>query len=187
MAEDNARLLAIYRKPFQGSGKPLFRERAEGILRYVQSKFADLKEGGFYGSQDADEEYYKLGLDERKRRSAPSIDKTFYTNYNVLFVSSYLLAGAVLNDTEYTKFGLKTLERVIATIDSRGALPHYFGADVSALKGLLVDHALALHALADAYEYTGDWDHIETAKKLLRSEEHTSELQSPMYLVCRLL
>src|SRR5439155_21913971 len=84
-----------------------------------------------------------------------------------LFVSSYLLAGAVLNNPEYTKFGLKTLERVIATIDNRGALPHHFGADVSALTGLLVDHGLTLHALADAYEYTGDWDHIEKAKKLL--------------------
>ena len=28
---------------------------------------------------------------------------------------------------------------------------------------------------------------IEHAKCLIRSEEHTSELQSPMYLVCRLL
>ena len=167
MAEDNARLLATYLKAFQVTGNAAFRERAEGILRYVQSKFADLKEGGFYGSQDADEKYYKLGLDERKKRLAPSIDKTFYTNYNVLFVSSYLLAGAVLNNPEYTKLGLKTLERVIATIDNRGALPHHFGAEVSALKGLLVDHALTLHALADAYEYTGNWDHIETAKKLL--------------------
>src|SRR5205807_5263175 len=99
--------------------------------------------------------------------SAPKIRRTCYPNYNVRISSSYLVAGAVLNDNYYTKFGLKTLERVIATIDNRGALPHYFGADVSALKGLLVDHALTLHALADAYEYTGDWDHIEKAKKLL--------------------
>src|SRR5438093_13163326 len=112
-----------------------------------------MKEGGFDRSQDADEEYYKLGLDERKRRSAPSIDKTFYTNYNVLFVSSYLLAGAVLNNTEYTKFGLKTLERVMATIDNRGALPHYFGADVSAMTGLFVYHALTLHSLADSLDF----------------------------------
>ena len=68
MAEDNARLLAIYLKAFQVSGNPAFKERAEGILRYVQSKFADLKEGGFYGSQDADEEYYKLGLDDTPLR-----------------------------------------------------------------------------------------------------------------------
>src|SRR5260370_36953642 len=114
-------------KAVQGPGNAMFKERAEGILRYVQSKFAELKEGGFYGSQDADEEYYKLGLDERKRRSAPSIDKSFYTNYTGLFVSSYLLAGAVLNNPVHTKFGLKTLGRVIATLDNRGALPHYFG------------------------------------------------------------
>src|SRR5438093_9809106 len=113
MAEDNARLLSIYLNAFQVSGNTLFKERAEGILRYVQSKLADLQNGGFYGSQDADEEYYKLGLEERKRRTTPSIDKTFYTNYNVLLVSAYLLAGVVLNGPEYTKFGLKTMERVL--------------------------------------------------------------------------
>jgi uncharacterized protein YyaL (SSP411 family) len=167
MAEDNARLLATYLKAYQVTGNPFFKERTEGILRYVQSKLADLKDGGFYGSQDADEEYYKLGLDERQKCKAPSIDRTFYTNYNVLFVSSYFLAGAVLNNPEYTKFALKTLERVVGTRDSEGALPHHFGVDVSALKGLLVDHALTLHALVDAYEHTGNWEHIETAKKLL--------------------
>jgi uncharacterized protein YyaL (SSP411 family) len=167
MAEDNARLLATYLKAYQVTGNLYFKEKAEGILRYVQSKLADLEKGGFYGSQDADEEYYKLGLDERKKRTAPSIDKTFYVNYNVLFVSAYFLAGAVLNSSDYTKFGLKTLEGVLGTADDKGALPHYFGADVSALKGLLVDHALTLHALVDAYEYTGNWERIETAKKLL--------------------
>src|SRR5437763_15630365 len=33
----------------------------------------------------------------------------------------------------------------------------------------------------------GGADEMENARRLLRSEEHTSELQSPMYLVCRLL
>ncbi len=167
MAEDNARLLATYLKAYQVTGNPFFKEKAEGILRYVQSKLADLEKGGFYGSQDADEEYYKLGLDEREKRSAPSIDKTFYTNYNVLFVSSYFLAGAVLNSPEHTKLAVKTLDRVIGATDDKGALPHYFGEDVSVLKGLLVDQALTIHALVDAYEYTGNWKHIETATKLL--------------------
>jgi uncharacterized protein YyaL (SSP411 family) len=167
MAEDNARLLATYLKAYQVTGNSYCKEKAEGILRYVQSKLADVKEGGFYGSQDADEEYYKLMLDGRNKRTAPSIDKTFYTNYNVLFVSAYFLAGAVLNSSNYTKFGLKTLERVLGTADGKGALPHYFGSDISTLKGLLVDHMLTLHALVDAYEYTGNWEHIETAKKLL--------------------
>jgi uncharacterized protein len=167
MAEDNARLLGSYLKAYQVAGNPYFKEKAEGILRYVQSKLADSENGGFYGSQDADEEYYKLGLEERKKRKAPSIDKTFYTNYNVLFVSAYLLAGSVLNKPEFTKFALKTLERVVAALDDAGSLPHYFGDGVSPLRGLLIDQALTLHALLDAYEYTGSWKHVETAKKLL--------------------
>src|SRR5437762_9943017 len=32
-----------------------------------------------------------------------------------------------------------------------------------------------------------DWENFPDDEKFQRSEEHTSELQSPMYLVCRLL
>jgi uncharacterized protein len=167
MAEDNARLAAIYLKAYQVTSNPFFKEKSEGVLRYVQSKLADAEKGGFYGSQDADEEYYKLGSDERKERTAPSIDKTFYTNYNVLFVSSYFLAGTVLNNPEFTKFAVKTLDRVLEASDDEGGLPHYFGDGASALKGLLVDQALTLHALVDAYEYTGDWKRIQRATKML--------------------
>jgi uncharacterized protein len=167
MAEDNARLLATYLKAYQVTGNLFFKEKAEGILRYVQSKLADLEKSGFYGSQDADEEYYRLDMGERKKRTAPSIDKTFYTNYNVLFVSSYLLAGAVLNNAELTKFAVKVLDQIVGSADNNGALLHYSGGDTSTMKGLLIDQALALHALVDAYEHTGNWRHIETATKLM--------------------
>src|SRR5437762_9980885 len=38
-----------------------------------------------------------------------------------------------------------------------------------------------------AVNFKGAYFTIQKALPLLRSEEHTSELQSPMYLVCRLL
>jgi len=75
MAEDNARLLATYLKAYQITGNPFFKEKAEGILRYVQSKLADLEKGGFYGSQDADEEYYKLGWMSEKSAAHPALTK----------------------------------------------------------------------------------------------------------------
>src|SRR5947209_11259089 len=46
--------------------------------------------------------------------------------------------------------------------------------------------AAARLALADAAVTPGDWD-PERVGVHLRSEEHTSELQSRQYLVCRLL
>jgi uncharacterized protein YyaL (SSP411 family) len=167
MAEDNARLLSTYLKAYQVTGNQLFKEKAEGILRYVQSKLFDEEEGGFYGSQDADEDYYKLTLEERRKKSPPTIDRTFYTNYNALFASSYFLAGAGLNRPELTKLATKTLDRIIRKKDQNGSLPHYSDNQTSSLKGLLIDHATTLHTLADAYEYLGDWRHIKTATDLL--------------------
>src|SRR5437879_8331739 len=45
--------------------------------------------------------------------------------------------------------------------------------------------ATIFHSLANAVRFSGIL--VFTPYILLRSEEHTSELQSPMYLVCRLL
>src|SRR3712207_7068237 len=42
-------------------------------------------------------------------------------------------------------------------------------------------HILLSHTIADTLAQLGDWE------GWLRSEEHTSELQSRQYLVCRLL
>ena len=165
MAEDNARLLSTYLKAYQVTGNQLFKETAEVVLKYVQSTLAD-PAGGFYGSQDADEVYYKLAMSERKKRTAPSIDKTFYTNYNAQFVSAYLLAGEVLRKKELTHFALKTLDRLLRSVDENGALSHFESQDSSAPKGLLVDHALMLHSLLDAYDYTGDAKRLALATKM---------------------
>jgi uncharacterized protein YyaL (SSP411 family) len=165
MAEDNSRLLSIYLKAYQVTGNSSFREKAEGILRYVESKLAS-NEGGFFGSQDADEEYYKLSLKERKDRTAPSIDKTLYTNYNALFISSYLLAGAVLSNPAMTKFAVKTIDRILGGLVENGALPHYYNG-VSAPQGLLVDQATTIHAMVDGYEYTRIETYLEAAKKII--------------------
>src|SRR3712207_8560661 len=55
-------------------------------------------------------------------------------------------------------------------------------------------HAIAAHEVLDllcggaSAELRARWDpERKAARRLLRSEEHTSELQSRQYLVCRLL
>ncbi len=157
MAEDNAKLLGVYLRAFQLTRNAYYREVAEGIVRYVEAKLSDQDDGGFYGSQDADEEYYKLDRLGREKMQAPSVDKTFYSNYNSLFVSSFLSAGVVLERPDLASFALKTLDRLLEKTPRGSGVPHYWGADASELNGLLVDHALLIHALLDAYQYTGKW------------------------------
>src|SRR5713226_5554823 len=149
MAEDNAKLLGVYLRAFRLTGNGSFKEVAEGIVGYVQAKLSDQENGGFYGSQDADEEYYKLDRQGRANAKAPSVDATFYTNYNAQFVSSYLLASVALERRDLASFGLKTLDRIMEKTQKDVGVPHYWGTEASELKGLLADHASLLHALLD--------------------------------------
>ncbi|HEY0702670.1 MAG TPA: thioredoxin domain-containing protein [Candidatus Acidoferrales bacterium] len=55
MTYDNSELLKNFLHGFQVTGKPLFRETAEGIIFWVNETLSDQQRGGFYGSQDADQ------------------------------------------------------------------------------------------------------------------------------------
>ena len=166
MAEDNAKLLGVYLRAFQITNNVYHRRVAEGIANYVLASLSDREKGGFYGSQDADEEYYRLDREERERTKAPSVDTTFYSNHNALFVSSFLLAGIVMDRPDLASFALKTLDRVLEKFSSAEGVAHYWGVEASDLHGLLGDHAYLLNALLDAYEYTGKWSFVERAEEL---------------------
>src|SRR5690348_18082869 len=58
--------------------------------------------------------------------------------------------------------------------------------DPAVCPGRLVGHWLCLQLFREPAEF-GSREDVETALLPLRSEEHTSELQSPVHLVCRLL
>ena len=63
-----------------------------------------------------------------------------------------------------------------------------FRSNQDSLKQLLLAYPRSITEQTAIANALSDVDTlITTLKKLIRSEEHTSELQSPMYLVCRLL
>src|SRR6266540_1634207 len=72
MLYDNAGLLANYVHAWQLTKDPLFRETAEGILRWAEEVLSDRTHGGYYASQDADVgldddgDYFTWTLDELK-------------------------------------------------------------------------------------------------------------------------
>jgi len=55
MTYDNSELLRNFLHGYQVTGKPLFRETAEGIIAWVGEVLSDTARGGFYSSQDADQ------------------------------------------------------------------------------------------------------------------------------------
>jgi len=169
MCEDNAKLLVNYLEAYQVTGEEIFKETAKGILTYIDANLSDQDKGGFYGSQDADEEYYKLSRSERRKRTPPRIDKTLYTNWNAMMSSAYLLASVVLENLSYRNFALRTVDLLLEKSFSprKGMHHHYFGGKRH-LPGLLIDQASMIRCLIDAYQSTSDRKFLNYAESIAK-------------------
>jgi uncharacterized protein YyaL (SSP411 family) len=167
MCEDNANLLINYLETYQVTGEETFRETAKGILAYVNAILSDQGKGGFYGSQDADEEYYKLDLQERRKRTAPKIDQTLFTDWNGMMVSAYLLASVVLEEPSYLESALRTVNHLLETsLSPNGGMYHYCVKGKSYLPGLLTDQVHMIKCLVDSYQVTLEGNFLEYAESL---------------------
>ncbi len=116
----NASLLALYVDAFEAFDGARYAERAEGVLRYVQTWLADPVDGGWAASQ-------------RARPSPPAadplVDRTLFADWNAAMVSAALLAGRVLGDTALSEFAIRSLERVVLLCYRPGAgVAHYVDA-----------------------------------------------------------
>jgi len=170
MCEDNAKLLPTYLHAYQVTGRDSYGQLASEIIQYVNTTLADQERGGFYGSQDADESYYKLTKAERAKAKAPLVDETIYTNWNGLMISAYLEAAAILNDQALREHALRSIQRLLkeAYNGERNAMYHYISGGTRQLKGLLTDQASFGKALIDAYQSTGDAQYLSHAELLVR-------------------
>ena len=169
MCEDNAKLLVNYLEAYQVTGQFDFRKTSKGMLKYINSKMTDQENGGFFGSQDADENYYKLKLSERKTRTPPKIDKTLFVNWNAIMVSSYLLASMVLDEPTYQEFAFKTVDRLLdSAFGSKKGMKHFIVADKSYLSGLLTDQVHMIKCLLDCYQTSCEVKYLESAETLAR-------------------
>lgn len=170
MREDNAKLLATYLHAYQVTGRDSHRQVASEIIHYVNRTLADQERGGFCGSQDADEGYYKLAKPERAKAKAPRVDETIYTNWNGFMISAYLDAAAILNDQALKEFAIRSIQRFLkeAYNSEHNAMYHYISGGTRHLKGLLTDQASFGKALIVAYQSTGDAQYLSHAERLVR-------------------
>ncbi len=167
MCEDNANLLINYLEAYQVTKGETFRETAKGILAYVDANLCDKEKGGFYGSQDADEEYYKLKIQERRKRTNPRIDTTLFTNWNGTMISAYLLASVVLEESTHREFALRTVNLLLENnFNPQKGMYHYYVEGKSHLPGLLTDQVHMIRCLLDSYQVTSEKNFLDHAESL---------------------
>ena len=89
MSYDNSELLKNYVHAWQVTGKPFFREVAEGIIGWVNETLSDQQNGGFYASQDADYsldddgDYFTWTLDELRAVLTPEESRVAELHFDV--------------------------------------------------------------------------------------------------------
>jgi uncharacterized protein YyaL (SSP411 family) len=166
MLGDNAALLTVLLRAYGATGDTLFLDTAAETASYIFHTLSD-GERRFFGSQDADEEYYPLPADERRRKSPPAVDGTTYTDTSSLAASALLEAGTVLGRREYRELALGFLAFAWEEVYRAGeGMAHYHDGSPRRL-GLLEDQVEAALALQGAYGITGDPTYLNRAETLL--------------------
>jgi uncharacterized protein YyaL (SSP411 family) len=166
MLEDNANLLRNYLALYRITADHEHAEVAARIIEYVEWKLRDKGKGYFYGSQDADEEFYKLPAAQREQRPEPYIDTTCYTSWNAMMISAYLEASWTLDRPDLREAALRALEYLWTDCRDPENGMYRFHDGSPQLLGLLGDQAYTAAALLDAHEATGDWRFLDRAVDL---------------------
>ncbi len=181
MLADNASLIPVLLRAYALTGAEVFRRTASETAAYVLRTLSDGKER-FYGSQDADEEYYLLDAAGRKALNPPAVDRTVYTDQAARAAATFIHAGAALTREGYSSLGLAALEWLWsrAFLPGKGMAHYLDDAGKPSRWGLLEDGAEAATAFLAAYGHSGDHTWMERAQQLLELllERHWREEDS---------
>ncbi len=166
MAEDHAGLLRVLAQLELLAPSPLIRSDLERTIAYVRSVLRDPQTGFFAGSQDADEHYYTLPLEERRKLAPPFVDRRSYSNWTAALAGAFAWAGIALEDQSLIDESLQTLDAMHERLrDPSGLLFHVTApGEAPRISGLLGDQVAYLRALLDAYEISGEPRMLERAR-----------------------
>lgn len=165
MLEDNSVLLKILLEVYSITKNEKYKESAQKIIDYMMTNLYDEKGGYFYGSQDADEEYYRLPPDKRKKAKKPKIDMTIYVDKNALAVEAFLYASLIFDNDKYRQIGVKIMDFLLKMFDENQGMYHYYKSSPQ-LTGILADNVNMLFALTYIYQYTTDSKYLDFAQKV---------------------
>ena len=167
MLEDNALLLRALLKLYRTTEDAGLRRYVDFTIDYLDKWLTDPDTGCFWGSQDADEDFYPLPAEQRKQHPAPYVDKTIYTSWNAIAISAYLEASWTRGRPDLRNRALRALDALWDRLHTDGAgMYRYLAPDGPKIPGLLGDQAWTALACLDAYEVSGRPQDLDRALEL---------------------
>jgi uncharacterized protein YyaL (SSP411 family) len=165
MLEVNAGMIRNYARAARLLGMERYALIAQKTIQYVRANLQDAAGNVFYGSQDADEAYYRE--QERTGLKPPLVDKTVYADSSSLMISSLLSAYEATGRRKYLDRAVKSADFMLQQLYSAPDGVYHFSRTGSPQgSGLLSDNALFGSALLDLYNETGRLRYVRAAKEI---------------------
>ena len=101
-------------------------------------------------------------IQERRKRTAPFLDKTLYTSLNGMFIAAFFRAFRVFRDKAMETFALASLARI-----TRERLVDHVLYHTEGVRAFLDDYAALIDAAVETYEATGRQPHLDLACRLM--------------------
>ena len=165
MLDVNAGMIRNYANASLALGKKRYVKVLRETIGYVQANLYDAASGAFFGSQDAEESYYKKK--NRTRGKEPFVDRTVYADSSSLMISALIVSHDATKDKQYLDMTIKSADFLLAKLyTTSDGMFHFFRDGTPQLKGLLSDNTLAGSALLDLYNETGDIRYLKPAQEI---------------------
>ena len=130
MLEVNAGLIRNYALASIALNEKTYEKTASETAGYIMKDLYDKDTGGFFGSQDADEAYYKSM--ERKGLKRPSVDPTIYADSNSQAVIALLSLYAATGDAGLLSAGRSAADFMLNNLYSKkDGVYHYYSKKIN--------------------------------------------------------
>ena len=165
MLEVNAGLIGSYARAYQVLRVERYQRTMEDSIGYVLRQLHDERSGALFGSQDADEEYYRPG--SRKKRTPPHVDRTGYADASSLMISALVAAWEATGDQRHLDAAAKAGDHVTRELYRPGTgVFHALREGRMVLAGQLDDNVLFGLAMLDLYNATGKRHYLDRAARV---------------------
>jgi uncharacterized protein YyaL (SSP411 family) len=170
MLSVNASLLAVFDRAYQLTRNRRYREAADPTIAYLLRTLYDGKDGGFYGSQTADPDYYRLSPEQRRAARKPAVNRDKGAASNAEAILAFLTVSgttgrqdvkeAAFRSLEFMRRRLLTDKGVYNLYDEKSRRGH--------LRGQLEANAWAALAFLEGHRVSGKAIYREAAEQVLR-------------------
>lgn len=173
MLDDNAQIASVLLDAHRLTGIDIYMGTATDLFKYLDKTLLDSNTGAYFGSQDADEEYYAMNLEERRQVQAPWVDTAVYTDSNSALALACLKYFGVGQNPEARQNALRIVDFFNdLPLGADGTAAHYYENGEGREYGNLIDTVMLAFANIGCYEATGTEDYLQRARNLMETAQN---------------